>query len=162
MLKIEFCVSLDDDSKFLAVQHSTHGLWVRPDPRKPSRPVFRIEYDRNARNKPAAHVHLHAESMELGWIYGTAGLAPPLLHDIHFPVGGQRFRPTVEELLLFLDREKLFMNWRSGWDKAVWRSLIEWEQLQAKAVVRRHAETSVEQLQDMGYEITPPPALSQV
>ena len=61
MLRIEFRVSLDDESDYLAVQHSTYGLWVRPDPNRRPRPVFRIEYDRGARCKPAAHVHLHAE-----------------------------------------------------------------------------------------------------
>ncbi len=96
MLKIEFRVSLDDESEFLAVQHSTYGLWVRPVPRRKPRPVFRVEYDRDARSKPPAHVHLHAESLEFGWIYGTADLPPPRLFEIHFPVGGRRFRPTVE------------------------------------------------------------------
>lgn len=67
MLKIEFRVSLDNESNYLAVQQSTYGLWVRPDPNRRPRPVFRIEYDRDAYNKPAAHVHLHAESMEFGW-----------------------------------------------------------------------------------------------
>ena len=157
VLRIEFRVSLDHESEFLAVQHSTHGLWVRPNPRKRLRPLFRIEYDRNAKNKPSAHVHLHAESMELGWIYGTAGSVPPRLHDIHFPVGGRRFRPTVEELLLFLDRERLFTNWLPGWNRIVEQSLTDWNLRQARATVRRHTETAVDQLQHMGYKITPPP-----
>ena len=92
MLKIEFRVSLDDESNYLAVQQSTYGLWVRPDLNRKPRPVFRIEYDREAYNKPAAHVHLHAESMEFGWIYGTVGG-----HEI-LPSGGHvaaRWRPTV-------------------------------------------------------------------
>ncbi len=89
MLKIEFRVSLDSQSEHLAVQQSTFGLWVCPDPRRGSRPVFRIEYDRKATSKPSAHIHLHAESVELGWIYGTAGLALPRLQEIHFWVGGE-------------------------------------------------------------------------
>ena len=74
MLKIEFRVSLDKESEYLAVQHSTYGLWVRPVPSRKPRPIFRVEYDRDAYNKSAAHVHVHAESLEFGWIYGTAGL----------------------------------------------------------------------------------------
>ena len=157
MLKIEFRVSLDDESEFLAVQHSTYGLWVRPDPTRKPRPVFRVEYDRDARNKPPAHVHLHAESLEFGWIYGTAGLPPPRLSEIHFPVGGRRFRPTVEELLKFLDREKLFVDWQNGWGEIVKTSLIAWERNQARATVRQHPEAAVGQLRCMGYEITLPP-----
>ncbi len=155
MLKIEFRVSLDDESDHLAVQQSTYGLWVRPDPNRTPRPVFRIEYDRNAHNKPAAHVHLHAESMEFGWIYGTAGIPPPRLFEIHFPVGGRRFRPTVEELLRFLDREKLFVDWLKGWNELVEESLEDWESKQARATVRQHTEAAIEQLHLMGYVVTP-------
>ena len=157
MLKIEFRVSLDDESNHLAIQDSTYGLWVRPDMSRASRPVFRIEYNRHAYNKPAAHVHLHAESMEFGWIYGTAGLSPPRLFEIHFPVGGHRFRPTVEELLKFLHREELFVNWLPGWSELVEKSLEEWEWNQARATVRQHTAAAVRQLRDMGFEVTPPP-----
>ena len=157
MLKIEFRVSLDEMLEFLAVQHSTYGLWVRPDQTRKPRPVFRVEYDRDAHNKPPAHVHLHAESLEFGWIYGTAGLPPPRLSEIHFPVGGRRFRPTVEEFLRFLDRERLFVDWRSGWGEIVKMSLIEWERNQARATVRQHPDAAIDQLRRMGYEVIPPP-----
>ncbi len=156
MLKIEFRVSLDDESNYLAVQQSTYGLWVRPDLHRKARPVFRIEYIRDARNTPPAHVHIHAESMEFGWIYGTSRLAPPRLEEIHFPVGGRRFRPTVEELLRFLNRENLFVNWLPGWDVLIEESLEDWEWNQARATVRQHTDAAVDQLRAMGYEVTPP------
>ena len=156
LLKVEFRVSLDDESLHLAVEESTYGLWVRPDPARRPRPVFRIEYERAARSVPAAHVHLHAESMEFGWIYGTAQRTPPRLSEIHFPVGGRRFRPTVEELLRFLDREGLFTNWLTGWESLVDASLAEWERNQARATVRQHPQAAVEQLHELGYQITPP------
>ena len=159
MLKIEFRVSLDEESEFLAVQHSTYGLWVRPVPRRKPRPVFRVEYDRAAYNKSPAHVHVHAESLEFGWIYGSAGLAPPRLFEIHFPVGGRRFRPTVEEFLKFLDREELFVDWQEGWATIVDASLSEWERNQAQATVRQHTDAAVAQLRRMGYGVTPPSAL---
>ena len=156
MLKIEFRVSLDDESNHLAVQQSTYGLWVRPDPHRKPRPVFRIEYTRDAHNTPPAHVHIHAESMEFGWIYGTSRLAPPRLEEIHFPVGGRRFRPTVEELLRFLNREKLFVDWLHRWDGLVEESLEEWEMNQARATVRQHTGAAIKQLREMGYKVTPP------
>lgn len=153
MLKIEFRVSLDRQSEHLAVQQSTFGLWVRPDPERGPRPVFRIEHDREATTKPSAHIHLHAESVELGWIYGTAGLALPRLQEIHFPVGGRRFRPTVEELLGFLNREKLFTDWRPGWNTILDQSLEAWNKRQAQATVRNNSEAAIEQLERMGYQV---------
>lgn len=57
-----------------------------------------------------AHAYFHAESSRLGWIYGTAGLPVPRIDKIHFPLGGRRFRPTVEEFEKFLNSEKLFVD----------------------------------------------------
>lgn len=156
LLKIELRASITERSGFLVVQTSDYGLWVRPDPRRRPRPVFRVEYVRETRSKPSAHVHLHAESLEIGWIYGTAGLAPPRLSEFHFPVGGRRFRPTVEDLLLFLDRERLYTEWKTGWQAVVNRTLEDWEHKQASATVRDHTDVAVEQLRLMGYEVTPP------
>ncbi|WP_419845152.1 hypothetical protein [Candidatus Poriferisocius sp.] len=153
MLKIEFRVSLDSQAEHLAVQQSTFGLWVRPDPQRGPRPVFRIEYDREATSKPLAHIHLHAESVELGWIYGTAGLPLPRMQEIHFPVGGRRFRPTVEEFLGFLNREKLFTDWRPGWNAILNSSLDAWNKRQAQATVRNNPEAAIEQLERMGYQV---------
>ncbi len=116
--------------------------------------MFRIEYDREAVSKPLAHIHLHAESVELGWIYGTAGLDLPRLQEIHFPVGGRRFRPTVEELLEFLNREKLFTDWRQGWDVILDQSLETWNKRQAQATVRNNPEVAIEQLGRMDYQVT--------
>ena len=156
MLKIEFRVSLDSQSEHLAVQQSTFGLWVLPDPQRGPRPVFRIEYDRDALNKPSAHIHLHAESVELGWIYGTAGLPLPRLQEIHFPVGGRRFRPTVEELLSFLNRENLFTDWLPGWNEVLAESLGNWNKRQTQATVRNNPEAAIEQLEKMDYQVLLP------
>lgn len=85
LLKVEFAVSLDEEAEHLTVVTSTFGLWVRPDPKRAPRPLFRLEYDRETHGKPPAHVHLHAESAELGWIYGTAGVPLPRMAEIHSP-----------------------------------------------------------------------------
>ena len=153
MLKIEFRVWLDRQAEHLAVQQSTFGLWVCPDPQRGSRPVFRIEYDRDASSKPPAHIHLHAESVELGWIYGTEGLPLPRLHEVHFPVGGRRFRPTVEEFLEFLNRERLFTDWLPGWNEVLAESLGDWNKRQTQATVRNNPQIAIEQLERMGFQV---------
>ena len=152
-LKVEFTVAMGD-SIHLTVEKSAFGLWVRPDQTRGARPIVRIEYDRDARSKPAAHVHFHAESAELGWLYGTAGKTLPRMDEMHFPVGGRRFRPTIEELLLFLDREQLFNDWIStNWKAVVEASLAEWERRQVHATVARNPEIAADQLRSMGYEV---------
>lgn len=96
------------------MKSSVFGLWVAvtdtDDPAK-GRPVFRIEYERRPSDKPRAHVHFHAESAELAWIYGATRLKLPRSAEIHYPAGGTRFRPILEDVIGFLDREGLFRNW---------------------------------------------------
>lgn len=156
-LKVEFAVGLDDEQTYLTVYRSTYGLWIRPKPKDLPRPVFRVEYDREARQKPAAHVHIHAESAEIGWLYGTGAHPLPRLDEIHFPVGGHRFRPTVEEFLLFLDREHLFSDWSNrGWRQVVEESLSDWEERQARATVRRYQHAAVDELTRLGFVVERP------
>ncbi len=162
-LKVEFEVMLDPDESNLSVHESAFGLWIQPgqpEKKKPTRgkprPVFRIEYDRDASRKPAAHVHLHAESSDWGWIYGKAGLPMQRVQQIHFPVGGRRYRPSVEDLLTFLDRERIFNDWRPGWEEVVEKSRSLWEERQLRSAVKADAKTAVDKLQEMGYRVTPP------
>ncbi len=157
-LKVVFRVILDPDEPSLSVHDSAFGLWIRPGDSTKPRPVFRIEYNRDAHSKPAAHVHLHAESSDWGWIYGKAGLPMQRIQEIHFPVGGRRYRPTVEDLLTFLNREKIFNDWKPGWEQAIAASRSLWEERQLCSAVKADAETAVGQLQRMGYRVTPPSA----
>jgi hypothetical protein len=61
----------------------------------------------------------------------------PRLAEIHFPVGGRRFRPSIEDFLLFLQREQLFTEWAGpSWRDALRQSQQGWEQKQARAAAR--------------------------
>ena len=135
LLQARFSVELDTADDHLQVLASTVGLWVDvTGGRKRPRPIVRVEYDRRrvAGNRAAAHVHIHAHSPELAWIYGSGGRPAANLHALHFPVGGQRFRPTFEDFLLFLDREHIFTHFKEGWKPAVLSSLRLWEEVQAR------------------------------
>lgn len=157
-LDVQYDVALDDDASHLMVRSSIFGFWVHPwNNRKTPRPLFRIEYDREATGgKPPAHVHIHADSAELGWLIGSSGEPLRRHSEIHFPVGGRRFRPTIEDLLLFLDHEKLFTDWpMAEWRTAVAESRERFEEAQARATVRRHPAVAAEQLRKLGFDVTP-------
>lgn len=156
-LRARYQVRLDDEEEHLRVDTSTMGLFVRIEGKSKPRPIVRVEYDRtDDRMQASAHVHLHANSPELAWLYGLAGRPAPDLHSLHFPVGGRRFRPTLEEFMLFLDRENLFDGWADGWKPVLADSLDEWDRRQAKATVRRFPDEAIEVLQSRGYQITAP------
>ncbi|MCY4371261.1 MAG: hypothetical protein OXF41_17980 [bacterium] len=158
LLKAKYLVKLARGSEYLRVITSTVGLWVDvTGGRKKHRPLVRLEYDRYPRSsdRPAAHVHLHANSPEMAWVYGSSGQAAPDLHALHFPVGGQQFRPTLEDFLLFLNREKLYTDFKPNWKPEVMRSLREWQDRQAAATVKKYPELSASVLKKLGYVISP-------
>ena len=158
-LRARYIVEVDSRRDDLRVSSSMVGLWADvTGGRKRPRPIVRVEYDRRqpASGRAAAHVHLHANSPELVWMYGSAGRPAPDLHALHFPVGGRRFRPTLEEFLLFLDRENLFNDWKAGWKPKLIRSLEAWERRQARATARQFPAEAIGALQTLGYRVTAP------
>ncbi len=119
-LLIWYKVTLDKYEKYLQVDSSAFHLLTRikQEKKKKLRPIVRIEYERYGSPPHAeSHFHLHANSPELAWIYGSNRQEVPDLHKLHLPAGGRRFRPTLEEFLFFLDREEIFNNWKEGCKK---------------------------------------------
>ncbi len=159
LTKVRYMVEMAGDGTYIRVVTSTIGLWVDvTGGRKKHRPLIRIEYDRYPRtdDRPAAHVHLHANSPEMAWVYGSSGRAAPDLHALHFPVGGPRFRPTLEDFLLFLNREKLYTDFKPGWKREVLGSLRQWEHIQAAATATRYPGTAARALKKLGYAVSSP------
>ena len=155
-LRVLYSVEIDNSGDFLQVVTSTIGLWLDVSGgRKHPRPFVRVEYDRRRRRTPA-HVHLHANSPELAWVYGSSGRAAPDLHALHFPVGGRRFRPTLEDFLIFLNDEDLYTDWDQGWKQVLDESLSQWELLQARSTARNHPYEAARILQSLGYQVAPP------
>lgn len=158
-LGVTYKVAMDTRGTHLQVITSTISLRVDvTGGQRVPRPLVRVEYDRAQvrPGKTAAHVHLHANSPEMAWVFGSSGQAAPDLHALHFPVGGRRFRPTLEEFLLFLDREGLFSDWKDGWKPKVIQSLEAWGRLQARATARQFPDEAVGALEALGYSVTLP------
>ena len=147
---------LDSQNEFLKVDRSIFGLWVKTPDRNLPRPFVRVEYDRRKRRASAAHIQIHAESEDLKWIDQSAGRNPRPLQKLHFPAGGGRFRATLEDFLLFLDRDRIFTNWKPGWKAALVKSRDKWEQIQVRATVRRYPALIVEALESLGYSMIQP------
>ena len=158
-LNAHYTVEIGPTGSRLRVASSLVGLWADvTGGRKRPRPLVRVEYDRSGlgRGRAAAHVHLHANSPEFAWLYGSSGRPAPDLHSLHFPVGGRRFRPTLEEFLLFLDRERLFDNWKAGWKPKVLDSLEVWERRQARTTARQFPDEAIGALDALGYSVIAP------
>lgn len=155
-LKVEYKLADDASGEFCRVLESTFGLYVPLDKPGSHAPVIRVEYV--GTQSPPAHVHLHASSAPLGWIYGTAGGGYRRSEQLHFPVGSKRFRPTIEEFLLFLHDERLFRNWSSGvdWVHQASERIVAYERRQAMATVRHYPDEIAEEMRRLGWTVTAP------
>ncbi|MBX3311066.1 MAG: hypothetical protein KF739_11630 [Cryobacterium sp.] len=128
-------------------------------------PLFHLDYKAEMHSAPKAHWQFHAERGSLTHLLTLAQKHRPktvknphTLSRLHFPVGGERFRPCIEDVIQFLieecgvDREK-------GWEKSVVAGREKWRRLQLRTVVRDLQEESAEILRREGWTVTPPDRL---
>lgn len=152
-LHIVYVVVLDSHNEHLKIKNSSIRLQVKVKEDRKANPLVRVEYQSRRTISPA-HMHIHANSPELTWLYGITDNYAPNLHDLHFPVGGHHFRPTLEEFLFFLNDEKLFTDWQDDWKQHLNATYNNWKSTQAKSVVRNYRKEAIEELEDLGYVIT--------
>lgn len=125
-------------------------------------PLFRYEYRSDHHTAPSAHWQVHAERGALSHLLAHAWQRQPrkhaephLLSSLHLPVGGERNRPCLEDIIQFLI-EECGVDCLPSWDEAVETGRLRWRQRQVKAVVRDSPADAAEQLGEMGYVIAPP------
>jgi hypothetical protein len=75
---------------------------------------------------------------------------------LHLPVGGRRFRPTIEDFIELLVDEKLARP-KNGWRQVIAEGRKDFEERQLRAAVRRNPAPAVDQLLAMGYRVDEPP-----
>jgi hypothetical protein len=73
-----------------------------------------------------------------------------LLNKLHLPVGGRRFRPTLEDILEFLIVEQL-VEARPGWEAAIENSRNAFREKQLRAAIRRSPAIALDQLRSDGW-----------
>ncbi len=163
-LSLRFFCCQDSAGEFLAVDNS----WMLVLPAGDPVPLFRYEYVRSASgNVPVAHFQIHAHRDEFGYALMAASRGkarhrwlkgkPPRLSEFHFPLGGHRFRPCLEDLLHAIVAE-FNVDRPAGWEAAVREGREEWRRTQLKAAVRDAPADAAAVLDRMGYKIAPPDA----
>lgn len=75
----------------------------------------------------------------------------------HFPVGGRRFRPGVEDLIEAMISEGIATG-RPGWQAAVEEHRNGYDRKQLGAAVRRAPAIAIQELERLGYRVTEPDA----
>ncbi|MFC0247381.1 hypothetical protein ACFFIO_02585 [Citricoccus parietis] len=76
-----------------------------------------------------------------------------MMQELHFPMGGHRFRPALEDVLEMLIDEFGIDNDQNA-REALKRGRLVWRQTQTKSAVRDDPESAVEVLRGLGYDVT--------
>jgi hypothetical protein len=73
-------------------------------------------------------------------------------HMLHIPVGGRRFRPSLEDFIESPAVHDLIVV-HDGYRAVIARHRVDWLRLQLQAAVRNDPDAAIEQLHRMGYDV---------
>lgn len=159
-LGLNYRLDLDHDRKFLKVVNSEFALYSNHE----RSPLIRLDYVSDANNAPSAHWQFHAERGALSHLLARAHAFRPskvrTSHDLsrlHFPVGGDRFRPCIEDFLELLVSD-IGVDSRPQWRSAVRAGRAEWQRKQLAAAVRDAPADAAAALQRLGWHVQQPSA----
>ncbi|MGH3767948.1 MAG: hypothetical protein ACRDS0_10115 [Pseudonocardiaceae bacterium] len=151
-LKIDVWCCLDSYQQFLAVEESTYQLIAQVD----RAPIMRFEYERGATTKPRAHVQVHAHRGALSHLLSQARHPTPhSMESLHLPVGGDRFRPCLEDVIEFLVVECRFDR-QEGWRAVLEAGRERWRRMQTRTAVRDSPSEAAAALRALGYTVAAP------
>jgi hypothetical protein len=141
-LLVYFAVRLDPEGVHMAMSKSIFGVYGVPGP-SGGDPLVRYDYNRDMDGYPSAHIQVHGESQALGRLNALANRTKRLaLSKLHFPVGGKRFRPCLEDLLEFLIVEGFVAPVSEGWQAAINNHRSTFHRRQLLAAIRRDPDTA--------------------
>lgn len=150
-LGVGYLLTLDPEGEYLAVSQSFYSL-LGSDARSM---LAHWDYAREPMHKyPAAHFQVEgsAPGFDDATEHARSALGRTCPHrtlrDFHFPVGGRRFRPTLEDVIEFLVLEDL-VDHRSGWQSAIDAGRARWEERQLRAAIRRNPDVAKSAVADL-------------
>jgi hypothetical protein len=134
--------TLVQEDGYLVAARSTFGLYLDE---ALEHNVFHYDYARDPGNEyPLAHLQVSGNSSGFGGLCERLGLEAEL-GRLHFPVGGKRFRPCLEDVIEMLIVEHL-VSGRDGWRDAVEEHRSRFHRIQLMAAVRRDPDAAREEL----------------
>lgn len=165
-LSFRFWCTWDSAGSYLAVRKSEVGVnSVVSDT-----PLFHYDYiAESSEDVASAHLNIHAHRDEVVFAMLAAGRTHrgktrdyavrkgtiPRVSSLHFPLGGHRFRPCLEDVLEFLIRE-FGLDTKDQWRDVLQTSRRTWRERQLKAAVRDDPDSAAAALRALGYSITVP------
>jgi hypothetical protein len=144
-MDLSFQVRLDDDEqKYLTVQSSYCGIFADE---KLENCLCHFDYERDKEQYTSAHVQVHGTSPALKALKRDPDKKRPL-DKLHIPVGGRRFRPSIEDIIEFLIVERI-ADAHDGWEQRIEDGRARFHMRQLRAAMRRNPEIVKEYLREM-------------
>lgn len=144
-MKVSYRLCLDHEKKYLTVLTSFFGVYAADDE---DTCLCHVDYERHKGDGyPEAHLQVYGNSPALRTWRGWSGNGE--LRKLHFPVGGRRFRPTLEDAIEFLITEKLVTP-RPGWRDVIEDGRRTFTRHQLRAAIRNHPDEAKQALKDLG------------
>lgn len=152
LLEASYAMCENSSGKHLAVAASSFKICYRQSKKQP--PIVRFEYERDAQNKPVSHFHFHSDSVALGLLLASTGQKDKAFQqqNIHFPMGGHRFRVCLEDVVELVIRE-FGVEAHEGWEQHVITGRKRFRESQKRAVIRSNPHLAVEVLRELGYDV---------
>lgn len=151
-LRLVHSLELDESGRFLTTSRSTYKLSLAGS----HVPIVTYDYTRDPPNEyPEAHLHLHGRAVVVQDMLERCGRAKDKPDDLHFPVGGRRFRPCLEDLIEFCILERLVQP-RPDWERALNESRQRFREHQLRAAVRRSPGIAAGVLKAQGWQVIQP------
>jgi len=166
-LEVNYECEWDAPETYLAVKRSAftvHAVSSRE-------PLFRYEWFKDTSDSvPCAHLQIHAHrdalthAMYLGGRRGRRSKARTRddkahslagVSALHFPLGGPRMRPALEDVLEMLIQE-FGIDAAHDWQEQLARGREDWRRKQVSASVRDAPQDAASTLRELGYTVTAP------
>jgi hypothetical protein len=144
-MNLSYQVRLDDEARYLTVHSSYCGIFADEELRQC---LCHFDYEREKERYTSAHVQVHGYSSALETLNRDGDRRRPL-DKLHFPVGGKRFRPCLEDIVEFLIAERL-VDAHQGFGEVLERGRKRFQRIQLRAEIRRNTAIVEEYLRETG------------
>lgn len=134
-MNLSYQVRMDDEQRYLTVHSSFCGIF---SDESLETCLCHFDFEREKEQYTVAHLQIHGESPALSALNRTGDERRPL-DKLHFPVGGKRFRPCLEDIIEFLIAERL-VDGRRGWEQVVEEGRERFQRMQLRAAMRRNPD----------------------
>lgn len=143
-LHVYHVLTLEPGTGYLTTARSDVGIYMDQDM---TECLCRYDYEREKPDGyPEAHLHVYGDTDAVS----RCG-AEKRLGDLHFPVGGRRFRPALEDMIGFLIGEGLAQG-KPHWDEIVEMHRDRFHKIQLRAAIRRDPETAKDMVAAMSVD----------